>query len=476
MKILIYAASPCALVFREAVLLANERGSSIEWGAMICRAPFLHRFDDLISAENRFYLYERFNEIFATDPKIPFLSKSEDNLERSLACDKDGYRRESKEFQHRAAATMLSIFREVLVKFRPDAVLFPPLETVDGVLLLSLCQELGITPLHTVHMRNLGESFFSASLYETPPPYFGVCDDGHRDKARCFIGEFLAGQRGAGQLPDFGSDNEQAHYPRQHFLLRLMRAVRDKLTRERYYRGEDRLLLRIKMMLVRPLYAFRRLRYRLTRDRLFDVTPERGGLPGRFILYAAQVTPEASINTLAQFFVDQERVIDLLRLTMPHGYAVVVKEHPSMAGSRPSSFYRRLRRLSGVVLVSPDVPMRTLIEKADIVSTVTGTVALEAFLLDKPVLMFGRTFFSHLCHLVDKIDGLQDDMRQLIANFCPLSHEEKVEAIARLYAVAYPFAVFEPYYLPQTLARGNIANFLDAICAHMKRLGQVNAS
>jgi capsule polysaccharide export protein KpsC/LpsZ len=141
-----------------------------------------------------------------------------------------------------------------------------------------------------------------------------------------------------------------------------------------------------------------------------------------------------------------------------------------MAGSRPRSFYDDLRRLPGVVLVAPDVPIRPLIEKAGLIATVTGTIGLEAFLLDKPCVMFGRNFFAHLCHRGDKIDGLRDDIAALLANHRPTSQDEKVEAIARLYNVSYPFAVFEPYYRPEALSRGNIENFLDAMHDHLARL------
>ena len=50
-------------------------------------------------------------------------------------------------------------------------------------------------------------------------------------------------------------------------------------------------------------------------------------LPKRFIYYPLQVTPEASINTPAPYYVDQMRAIDALRLAMPPDCALVVKEH-----------------------------------------------------------------------------------------------------------------------------------------------------
>lgn len=90
--------------------------------------------------------------------------------------------------------------------------------------------------------------------------------------------------------------------------------------------------------------------------------------------------------------------------------------------------------------------------------------------------MFGRNFFSHLCHPVDWIDGLRDDIAKLLAQHRSKSHEEKVEAIARLYNVSYPFALFEPYFRPEAMARGNVENFLAAIQDHLARLAGMKAT
>ena len=59
--------------------------------------------------------------------------------------------------------------------------------------------------------------------------------------------------------------------------------------------------------------------------REFDIE-ELDALPKRFIYYPLQVTPEASINTPAPYYVDQSRAIDALRLRCPPDCALVVKD------------------------------------------------------------------------------------------------------------------------------------------------------
>lgn len=468
-RILFFAFATYALVLRALIERSRADGVPIRWGAVVPRRAFLGEVATIVPEPDRLYLFQDFARVFARDPTPPALDGAEDNLARNLAVDKDGYRHEPAAFQERSAATMLVLLGEFLDRFRPDCVVFPPLETVDGVLLLSLCQARGIACAHMVHMRNMSESFFSPSLYETLPPYFGPATDADRHKAAHFIADFRAGTRRPSDMPAEAQGPPVVAFTPPRLVLRLLRSLVDRIGRERLYRGEDGFVLRVKRNLVRPLYAFRRWRHRVTRRRIFHILSGTDALPDRFVLYAAQVSPESSINTLAQFFVAQERVIDLLRFALPAGYTLLVKEHPAMAGSRPFGFYARLRRMAGVRLVAPEVPMAALLPRAALVASVTGTVGLEAYLAGKPSLLFGRSFFAHLCGRADRIDGLAAEVARLIGQ-APATEEEMREAIARLYHVSYKFAPFEPVYRPEVLSAGNIGAMLHGLIDHLARL------
>jgi len=475
LRVLFFAFATYALVLRALIDRGRADGVPIRWGAIVPRRAFLGEVAASVPESDRLYLFQDFARVFASTPTAPALDGAEDNLARVMAVDKDGYRHESSAFQERSAATMLALMGAFLDRFRPDCVVFPPLETVDGVLLLSLCQARGIACAHMVHMRNMGESFFSPSLYETLPPYFGPATDADRCKAERFIAEFRAGTRHPLDMPAAAQGPPVIAFTPPPLTLRLLRSLADRLGPERLYRGEDGFVLRVKRNLVRPLYAFRRWRHRATRGRIFHILSETDPIPDRFVLYAAQVSPESSINTLAQFFVAQERVIDLLRFAVPPGYTLLVKEHPAMAGSRPFGFYARLRRMAGVRLVAPEVPMAALLARAALVTSVTGTVGLEAYLAGKPSLLFGRSFFSHLCGRADRIDGLAAEVARLIGQ-PPAGEEEMREEIARLYHVAYRFAPFEPVYRPEVLSAGNIGAMLHGLIDHLARLQDVRSA
>ena len=108
-----------------------------------------------------------------------------------------------------------------------------------------------------------------------------------------------------------------------------------------------------------------------------------------YCYYPLHVDPEASTMVLAPMHTDQIAVIESIAKSLPIGMNMVVKEHIPMLGLRPKGFYKRIKNIPGVFLVSPFEDNFELIKNADIVSVITGTAALEAIILGKPVLIIG---------------------------------------------------------------------------------------
>ena len=125
------------------------------------------------------------------------------------------------------------------------------------------------------------------------------------------------------------------------------------------------------------------------------------------------MTPESSINTLESYFIDQLKLIDLIRLNMAYKL-LLVKEHPVMIGERKSNFYNEINKKSGVLLVKNNLSTKKLIKMASLIITVTGTVGLEAYLDDRKTLMFGPTFFSHLCDRHRSYENIKTEIFNII--------------------------------------------------------------
>ena len=145
----------------------------------------------------------------------------------------------------------------------------------------------------------------------------------------------------------------------------------------------------------------------------------------RFVLYALQMQPESSVEVWAPYYSDQLRVVEALCRSIPPNYRLLVKVHKSDADNYPRARFAQFRRLPGVTLVSPFVPSRPFAEKASLIVTITGTIALEGALLGKPVLMYGDHRFAMLptVSTVGKLTDLPELVREKLAAPAPTREE-----------------------------------------------------
>jgi hypothetical protein len=110
----------------------------------------------------------------------------------------------------------------------------------------------------------------------------------------------------------------------------------------------------------------------------------------RYIYYPLHVEPEASTMVLSEKLTNQLFFIEQISKSMPVGFKLLVKEHAPMLGRRPSGFYKRIRNLPNVHLISPFADNFSLIRSAELVCVLTGTAGWEAIQLGVPVLAVGE--------------------------------------------------------------------------------------
>ena len=111
-------------------------------------------------------------------------------------------------------------------------------------------------------------------------------------------------------------------------------------------------------------------------------------LPQRFVLLPLHHQPEATTLVNGIWYSNQISLVEQLSKSLPLGYELVVKEHPRSIGQRPIWQYKHIRGLHNVVI--SNLNSKYLCSLSDLVVTVSGSVALEATALAKPVLLLGK--------------------------------------------------------------------------------------
>jgi len=143
-----------------------------------------------------------------------------------------------------------------------------------------------------------------------------------------------------------------------------------------------------------------------------------GDTDKNFFFFPLHYQPEASTSVWATYYNDQLNTIKNIAFTLPFPYKLYVKEHPASIGLRSGGFYKKLKELPNVVLISPEENIENIIRKSSGVITLTGTAGMEAALSGKPVYVLGNVFYTYhpLCRKVKNFDELRGAIEKDLTN------------------------------------------------------------
>lgn len=116
-----------------------------------------------------------------------------------------------------------------------------------------------------------------------------------------------------------------------------------------------------------------------------------------FVYFPLQLQPEMTTSALGGRYNDQALAIERLSLMCPEDCLVYVKENPKQtAKMRSPMFFHRLRRIRNVRILPSFANTHELIDHAEFVATITGTVGWEAICRGKIVVVFGSTWYRSM--------------------------------------------------------------------------------
>jgi len=113
-----------------------------------------------------------------------------------------------------------------------------------------------------------------------------------------------------------------------------------------------------------------------------------------YMVYFDHFQPEATTSVLAPYYENQSNVIENIIKSLPGTLKLYIKEHSTDLGNRGKSFYENLFYYPPARLIDPLSNSIELIENSQMVFTISGTVGLEAIMLNKPVGVFSDCYYS----------------------------------------------------------------------------------
>lgn len=338
------------------------------------------------------YLYEDFNALFDRVDVDAFCKRyASINMSEVLIVDKSHYKKRSSEYRLRYACAMGEKIAAALEKSRPEYIFFPIIESIDTMLAYRLAQHFGIKPIVYCHTRFSGRSFFSESHIELIPSYADnlKCSDDDAARAAEFLEKYHANPGSLYLNPeDKGGEIYSDIGEELGSVGRLLRNLRLKYGPEKHNRLIN-IWISFQIRFQDIILPIRRMIYSLLER--FYLRPKAAPATD-YDYFPLHMSPEASINVPAPYFIDQLRVVDKILLERAGNRPLVVKEHPAMFGYRPFSFFRDIKNRPFVTIVPRSTSSIQLIRNASTVYSVTGTACLEAFLLGVPWFQYGTNF------------------------------------------------------------------------------------
>lgn len=161
-------------------------------------------------------------------------------------------------------------------------------------------------------------------------------------------------------------------------------------------------------------YEFRRMRK--LREKYLELCA-RPDLSRKYIYYSMHMQPERTATPEAEIFEDQLMAVEILAKSVPENWLVYVKEHPSQfhmkmnflrsRNKRDIMDYQDLVRYENVRLIKDDYPSAELVDNAQVVATLSGSVGWETLKKGKGMIVFAHAWYE-ACRSVYKVNNVNE--------------------------------------------------------------------
>mgnify|MGYP005850071697 CR=1 FL=1 len=178
------------------------------------------------------------------------------------------------------------------------------------------------------------------------------------------------------------------------------------------------------------------------------------------ILYPLQMQPEANIDVWGRKFRNQTELIETIVSNLPEDCVLYVKPNPKSNYELNNQLLNFVEKSDQVRSLSHSAKMEDIIHEVDLVITVTGTIAIECILSNKPVISLVKNLnndSSNCYHVQD----LEKDLIKFIdilkkKDWDVINQKEKINFINQINRTSYKGIISDPFTNINCIADNNI--------------------
>lgn len=184
------------------------------------------------------------------------------------------------------------------------------------------------------------------------------------------------------------------------------------------------------------------------------------------ILYPLQMQPEANIDVWGRKYRNQTELVDAIAKSLPKNTVLYVKPNPKSKYELSPELISLVEHRTNIKHLHHGSKMTDVFPNVDLVITVTGTIAIECILSNKPVITLVKTINNKArnCRYVDEI---QSELTPIIEeiknnNFTIISNQEKVSFINLLTSTSFKGIISDPFTDYKCVSNSNIEDLNNA--------------
>jgi hypothetical protein len=178
------------------------------------------------------------------------------------------------------------------------------------------------------------------------------------------------------------------------------------------------------------------------------------------VLYPLQMQPEANIDVWGKKYRDQQDLIQEVCEALPKKTVLYIKPNPKSNYELTEGLISYVDKQENIKIIHHSVKMDAILPKIDLVITVTGTIAIECILSNKPLVTLIKTI-NNLAENCIYIEDLKEDLKNVISliemkEFKILNEQEKIVFINILNSTSYRGKVSDPFTDKASVSKKNI--------------------